>query len=134
MRHIKPLGSQGQNGKIQNPKTQKPNPQCHFQNFALRWYVIPFTTIIPLEAQKATLPKEESSKTLGQIRSSPSEFSSRHINYRSYSSLYLEGAFVDTKKVTLPPQHQKQHEAAFYHKQANVALSIRSCQNQTETT
>ena len=60
--------------------------------------MIPFTTIIPLEAQKATLPKEESSKTLGQIRSSPSEFSSRHIDYRSYSSLYLEGAFVDTKK------------------------------------
>jgi len=28
---------------------------------------------------------------------------------------------------------KKQHEATFYHKQANVASSIRSCQNQTKT-
>ena len=34
------------------------------------------------------------------------------------SSLYLEGAFVDTKNVTLPLQHQKLHGAASYYKQA----------------
>ena len=39
---------------------------------------------IPLETQKATLSREKCSETLGQVRSSPSKFSSRHIDCKSY--------------------------------------------------
>ena len=57
---------------------------------------------IPLEAQKATLPKEKSSLTLGQARSSPSKFFEAYrLQKLCNQSLYLEGAFVYTKNVTL---------------------------------
>ena len=84
MRHTKPLGSQGQKEKS---KTQKPKSKSlmSFSKLYLEMVHDPFHCHkIPLETQKATLSKEKCSETLGQIRSSPSKFSSRHIDCKSY--------------------------------------------------
>ena len=91
---------------------------------------------IPLETQKATLSKEK--KMLRNSLSSQKLFfkvffEAHQLQKICDSSLYLEGTFVDTKNVTLPLQHQKLHGAASYHKRANAASSIKSCDNQTKT-
>ncbi|XXG53594.1 hypothetical protein AAC387_Pa03g1671 [Persea americana] len=51
-------------------------------------------------------------------------------NIMEYQDIIM--GIVDTKNVTLPLQHHKLHGAASYHKQANTASSIKSCQNQTK--
>ena len=119
MRHTKPLGSQGQKGKIQNPKTQS---KCHFQNFALRWYVISFTTIKSPWKLKRILYRRKMHRNAwsSQKFSFKVLFEAHRLQKLSNSSLYLEKAFVDTKNVTLPPQHQKLHRAASYYKQAKL--------------
>ena len=73
---------------------------------------------IPLETQKAILSKRKMLKDFwsSQKFSFKVFFEAHQLQKLSNSSLYLEGAFVDTKNVTLPPQHQKLHGAASYYK------------------
>ena len=54
------------------------------KKFALRWYMISLTAIKSPWKLKRLLYQEKCSKTLGQVRSSPLKFSSRHINCKSY--------------------------------------------------
>eukprot|EP00268_Persea_americana_P020738 TRINITY_DN2080_c1_g1_i5.p2 TRINITY_DN2080_c1_g1~~TRINITY_DN2080_c1_g1_i5.p2 ORF type:complete len:102 (+),score=15.49 TRINITY_DN2080_c1_g1_i5:2446-2751(+) len=66
--------------------------------------------------------QEKCLETLGQVRSSPSKFSSRHIDCKGYPirRCTFKGAFVDIRNVTLPHQRQKLYGAASYYKQAKL--------------
>ena len=76
---------------------------------------------IPLETQKATLSRKMLTDSWPSQKFSFKVFFEAHRLQKLYnSSLYHEGAFVDIKNVTLPPQHQKLDGAASYYKQAKL--------------
>ena len=89
---------------------------------------------IPLETQKATLSRKMLRDSWSSQKFSIKVFFEAHRLQRlSNSSLYLEGAFVDTKNITLP-QHQKLHGAASYYKQAKLLQASDLDKNQTKNT
>ena len=116
MRHTKPLGSQGQK---ENPKPKNPI-QMSFSKFCFEMVrEASHCHKIPLETQKAILSRKMLRNSWSSQKFSFKIFFEAHRLQRlSNSSLYLEGAFVDTKNVTLPHQHQNLHGAASYYKQA----------------
>ena len=119
MRHTKPLGSQGQK---ENPKPKNPI-QMSFSKFCLEMVRnISHCHKIPLETQKAILSKRKMLRDSwsSQKFSFKVFFEAHRLQRLSNSSLYLEGAFVDTENVTLPHQHQKLYGAASYYKQAKL--------------
>ena len=118
MRHTKPLGSQGQK---ENPKPKNPI-QMSFSKFCLEMVRdLSHCHKIPLETQKATLSRKMLRNSWSSQKFSFKVFFEAHRLQRlSNSLLYLEGAFVDTKNVTLPHQHQKLYGAASYYKQAKL--------------
>ena len=118
MYNTKPLGSQGQK---ENPKPKSPT-QMSFSKFCLEMVRdVSHCHKIPLETQKATLSRKMLRDSWSSQKFSFKVFFEAHRLQRlSNSSLYLEGAFVDTKNVTLPHQHQKLYGAASYYKQAKL--------------
>ena len=93
---------------------------------------------IPLELKKLLYQKEITQDSwLSQKLSFKILFEAHWLQMLCNSLLYLEGAFVDTKNVTLPlhilstsRSYMKPHPTTT----SNATSSIRSCQNQTKST
>ena len=133
MSHIKPLGSQGQMGKIkiQKPKTKSPmsfsklclemvRDSSHYHKF-------------PWKLKRLLYQKKKVQRLLVKSELSFRILFEAHRLQKLLVAVPRGGICWHQKSHLASSTSKKQHEAAFYHKQANVASSIRSCQNQTKT-